>query len=128
MTPHHIVPASALQPGLATIVVSLPDRTIRSRALMVQQHDHGVVQVAFASGDVITLMQARSMVGPHRSRRLPRPPRTEAAAPPRSTRLNLILAHGLLGTAPRSGPARDFAPSGPAPTSVLPRGRYLQSI
>jgi hypothetical protein len=62
MTPHHIVPASALQPGLATIVVNLPGRTIRSRVLMVQQQDHVVVQVAFASGDVITL-QARTMVG-----------------------------------------------------------------
>jgi hypothetical protein len=29
---------------------------------MVQPQDHGVVQVAFASGDVITL-QARTMVG-----------------------------------------------------------------
>jgi hypothetical protein len=57
-----IIPASALRPGLATIVVSLPDRTIRSRALMVQTYPHGVVQVAFASGDVITLM-ARAVVG-----------------------------------------------------------------
>lgn len=62
MTPHHIIPASALQPGLATIVVTLPGRTIRSRVLMVQLQDYGVVQVAFASGDVITL-QARTMVG-----------------------------------------------------------------
>ncbi len=62
MTTHHIIPASALQPGLATIVVTLPGRTIRSRVLMVQPQDHGVVQVAFASGDVITL-QARTMVG-----------------------------------------------------------------
>lgn len=62
MTHHHIIPASALQPGLATIVVTLPGRTIRSRVLMVQPQDHGVVQVAFASGDVITL-QARTMVG-----------------------------------------------------------------
>lgn len=62
MTTPRIVPASTLQPGLATIVVSLPNRTIRSRAVMVQKQDHGVVQVAFASGDVITL-QARTMVG-----------------------------------------------------------------
>jgi|JI9StandDraft_1071089.scaffolds.fasta_scaffold00721_11 hypothetical protein len=62
MPRHNIIPASSLRPGLATIVVSLPDRTIRSRALMVQAHAHGVVQVAFASGDVITLM-ARAVVG-----------------------------------------------------------------
>lgn len=77
MTPHHIIPASALQPGLATIVVTLPDRTIRSRILMVQHEDHGVVQVAFASGDVITL-QARSMVG-----RIDRRPRPTTARPRR---------------------------------------------
>ena len=76
MTPHHIVPASALQPGLATIVVTLPGRTIRSRILMVQQQDHGVVQVAFASGDVITL-QARTMVG--RIERRPAAPRRRAS-------------------------------------------------
>ena len=57
-----IIPASALTPGLATIIVSLPGRTIRSCALMVQAQPHGVVQVAFASGEVITLM-ARTMVG-----------------------------------------------------------------
>jgi len=67
-----IIPASALQPGLATIVVVLPDRTIRSRVRMVQARTHGVVDVAFASGDVITLM-ARAVVGcidpPSKSRR-----------------------------------------------------------
>lgn len=62
MPRHHIIPASALQPSLATIVVSLPGRTIRSRALMVQAHPRGVVQVAFESGEIITLM-ARTMVG-----------------------------------------------------------------
>ena len=59
---HHIVPAASLTPGPATIVVALPDRTIRSRVFMVQVESHGVVRVAFASGDMITLM-ARSMVG-----------------------------------------------------------------
>lgn len=62
MTTHHMIPAAALTAGTATIVVSLPDRTIRSRALMVQAQPHGVVQIAFASGDVLTLM-ARTMVG-----------------------------------------------------------------
>ena len=63
MTTHRIIPASALQPGLATIVLSLPGRTtIRSRVLMVHPQAHGVVQVAFASGDVITLMN-RTAVG-----------------------------------------------------------------
>jgi len=57
-----IVPATSLQPGLATIVVSLPRRTIRSRVLMVQVHPQGGVQVAFASGDVVTLSE-RTMVG-----------------------------------------------------------------
>jgi hypothetical protein len=36
MTTPRIIPASALVPGLATIIVALPDRTIRSRALIVQ--------------------------------------------------------------------------------------------
>ena len=62
MTTHRIIAASSLRPGLATIVVALPDRTIRSRVLMVQPQPHGVVQVAYASSDVITLM-ARAAVG-----------------------------------------------------------------
>ena len=57
-----IIPVTSLQPGLATIIVSLPRRTIRSRVLMVQVHPQGGVQVAFASGDVITLSE-RTMVG-----------------------------------------------------------------
>lgn len=76
-----LIPASALTPGLATIILRLPDRTIRSCALMVQAQPHGVVQVAFASGDVLTL-SARTMVGsieqPVRSRRPP--PRTRSAS------------------------------------------------
>jgi hypothetical protein len=80
MSTPRIIPASALAPGLATIIVSLPDRTIRSCALMVQAQPHGVVQVAFASGDVITL-SARSMVGKiDRPARPPRPPRTRNAS------------------------------------------------
>jgi len=62
MTLPRIVPASSLMPGPATVIVALPDRTIRSRVLMVQQESHGVVRVAFASGDLITLM-ARGVVG-----------------------------------------------------------------
>lgn len=57
-----VIPAADLTPGLATIVVRLPDRKIRSRAVMVQPQPHGVVQVAFASGDVIAL-SSRTMVG-----------------------------------------------------------------
>jgi hypothetical protein len=76
MNTPRIIPASALTPGLATIIVTLPDRTIRSRALIVQPQPHGVVQVAFASGDVITL-SARTMVGcVERTARCTRPPRT----------------------------------------------------
>ncbi len=80
MHTHRIIPASALAPGLATIIVSLPGRTIRSCALMVQAHPHGVVQVAFASGEVISL-SARTMVGRiERSARPRRVPRTRDAS------------------------------------------------
>ena len=75
-TTPRIIPASALAPGLAMIIVSLPDRTIRSRVFMVQVQPHGYVQVAFTSGEMITL-SPRAMVGsierPARSQR-PRPP------------------------------------------------------
>ena len=80
--PPRIIPASSLAPGLATIIVSLPDRTIRSRVFMVQVQPHGYVQVAFASGDMITL-SPRTMVGsierPAPPRR-PRPPRLSNAS------------------------------------------------
>ena len=61
-TTPRIIPASSLAPGLATIIVSLPDRTIRSRVFMVQVQPHGYVQVAFTSGEMITL-SPRTMVG-----------------------------------------------------------------
>jgi hypothetical protein len=72
MNTPRIIPASAIRPGRATIVVSLPGRTIRSRVFMVELR-HGVVHIAFTSGDMITLM-ARSAVGcieppPARTRR-----------------------------------------------------------
>ena len=70
-----IIPATSLQPGLATIIVSLPRRTIRSRVLMVQVHPQGGVQVAFASGEVITLSE-RTMVG-----RIDPPPRPSHRSP-----------------------------------------------
>jgi hypothetical protein len=80
MTTPRIIPASELTPGLATIIVALPDRTIRSRALIVQPQPHGVVQVAFASGDVITL-SARTMVGCiERTARKGGPPRSRRAS------------------------------------------------
>ena len=62
MATPRIIPASSLRPGLATIVVSLPGRPIRSRVFMVELRPHGVVNVAFTSGDMITL-SARTMVG-----------------------------------------------------------------
>lgn len=62
MTRHRIIPAAQLKPGLATIVVSLPDRKFRSRAVMVQHHGHGTVQVAFQCGEIISF-SSRSMVG-----------------------------------------------------------------
>lgn len=62
MTRHRIFPASQLKPGLAVIIVTLPDRTIRSRALMVQHHGHGTVQVAFECGEILSL-SSRSAIG-----------------------------------------------------------------
>lgn len=62
MTRHRIFPAAQLKPGLATIIVRLPDRSIRSRAVMVQHHGHGTVQVAFECGEILTL-SGRSMIG-----------------------------------------------------------------
>ena len=80
MNTPRIIPASALVPGLATIIVVLPDRTIRSRVLIVQPQPHGVVQVAFASGDVLTL-SARTMVGSiERTARKGGPPCTRRAS------------------------------------------------
>lgn len=64
-----IVRATSLEPGLATIVVRLPGRTFRSRVLMVQKQAHGGVQIAFASGDVLTFV-ARAVVGRIVSRRV----------------------------------------------------------
>jgi len=83
MTTPRIIPASALRPGLATIVVTLPGRrTIRSRVFMVELRPHGVVNVAFTSGDMITL-SARTMVGSIEGttgRRRPRPPHLSTAS------------------------------------------------
>ena len=62
MTRHRIFPASQLKPGPATIIVTLPDRTIRSRAVMVQHHGQGTVQVAFQCGEILCL-SSRSMIG-----------------------------------------------------------------
>jgi len=77
-----IIPASALTPGSATIIVTLPGRrTIRSRVFMVELRPHGVVNVAFTSGDMISL-SARSMVGSIEAtaQRRPRPPRLNNAS------------------------------------------------
>jgi len=82
MATPRIIPASALRPGLETIVVTLPGRrTIRSRVFMVELRPHGVVNVAFTSGDMITL-SARTMVGSIEAtaRRRPRPPHISGAA------------------------------------------------
>ena len=81
-TTPRIIPASSLAPGLATVIVSLPGRTIRSRVFMVQVQPHGYVQVAFTSGEMITL-SPRAMVGsierPAQSHR-PRPPHVTSAS------------------------------------------------
>ncbi|HEY8379085.1 MAG TPA: hypothetical protein VIK91_21480, partial [Nannocystis sp.] len=57
-----IVPASSLQPGPATIVVQLGDRTLRSRVALVDHDPNGVTRVAFASGDIVSF-GPRSVVG-----------------------------------------------------------------
>lgn len=62
MTSHRIVRAAELRPGPATVVVALPGRTIRSRVEIAVAEPHGVVRVAFASGDIITL-STRAAVG-----------------------------------------------------------------
>ena len=71
---HHLIPAAHLEAGLATIIVRLPGRTIRSRALIVEKLDRGLVNVAFASGDVLTF-QPKAMVG-----RVDMPPKRRRAA------------------------------------------------
>lgn len=75
MTSHRIIPAAELRPGPATIIVALPGRTIRSRVLIASAEPHGVVKVAFESGDVLAF-SPRSVVGcidpaprPRRTRR-----------------------------------------------------------
>jgi hypothetical protein len=62
MIRHRIIRASELRPGLATIVASLPGRTIRSRAVMVEHHGHGTVQVAFECGEIVSFA-GRSALG-----------------------------------------------------------------
>ena len=62
MIAHRIIPAAELRPGPATIIVALPGRTIRSRVLIAATEPHGVVKVAFESGDVLAF-SPRSVVG-----------------------------------------------------------------
>ena len=62
MITHRIIPASQLRAGPATIIVALGDRTIRSRAVMVIAEPHGIVRVAFDSGDILSL-SSRSALG-----------------------------------------------------------------
>ena len=62
MTAYRIVHAAELAPGPALVIVTLADRTIRSRVELVAAEPHGVVKVAFASGDILTL-STRSAVG-----------------------------------------------------------------
>lgn len=62
VSPHRIIWAADLVPGPATVVVKLPDRTIRDRVVLAATEPHGVVRVVFASGGVLTL-STRSAVG-----------------------------------------------------------------
>jgi|JI10StandDraft_1071094.scaffolds.fasta_scaffold28168_7 hypothetical protein len=65
LTSHRIIHAAQLRAGPATIIVALGDRTIRSRAVMVIAEPHGIVRVAFDSGDIRTaIAQKRSLLGP----------------------------------------------------------------
>lgn len=78
MTRHRIVPAAELRPGPALVVLALGKRTIRSRVEIVVVEPHGVVRLAFASGDIVTV-SVRAVVGvidlPTSRRPAPRPPR-----------------------------------------------------
>ncbi|HRI08475.1 MAG TPA: hypothetical protein PKW35_11685 [Nannocystaceae bacterium] len=74
-----IIPAAELRPGPATIVVALPGRTIRSRVLIAAVEPHGVVKVAFASGDVLAF-SPRSVVGCIDPAPRPRRPRRTSVA------------------------------------------------
>lgn len=80
MTSHRIVPVTALRPGPATVIVALKDRTIRSRVLIAVTEPHGLVKIAFESGDVLAFTP-RCVVGlvepptqrrPSATRRAPR--------------------------------------------------------
>ena len=62
MTSHRIISAAELRPGSATIVVALGSRTIRSRVLIAVTEPHGLIKVAFESGDVLAFTP-RSVVG-----------------------------------------------------------------
>ena len=62
MTTPRIICAAELRPGPATIIVALGTRTLRSRVLIAVTEPHGLVRVAFASGDVLAL-SPRSAVG-----------------------------------------------------------------
>lgn len=59
---HRIISAAELKPGPATIVVALGDRTIRSRVLIAVAEPHGLIKVAFESGDILAFTP-RSVVG-----------------------------------------------------------------
>lgn len=77
MTSHRIISAAELRPSPATIVVALGGRTIRSRVLIAVTEPHGLIKVAFESGDVLAFTP-RSVVGcidVPRSRPRSRPPR-----------------------------------------------------
>ncbi|MEZ4357009.1 MAG: hypothetical protein R3F16_25490 [Myxococcota bacterium] len=77
MTPYRIIRAAELTPGPATVIVRLPGRALRSRVELAAVQPHGVVKVAFACGEVLTL-SARVLVGvidPAVRRRARRPSR-----------------------------------------------------
>jgi len=50
------VPSRELAEGPATIIFRLPGRTLRSRVERVV-HEAGVVRVAFAAGDILSLSE-----------------------------------------------------------------------
>ena len=119
-----IVPADQLRAGPAIVVLVLGERTIRSRVEIAVVEPHGVVRVAFASGDIVTL-SARTVVGvidPRgresarsggRPRTPRRQPRTPAAAGP--------TAQAVVPAAPpcAAGPTQAVVPAAP-PCAAVP--------
>lgn len=60
MTTPRTILASTLQAGPATVIVALAGHTLRSLVVMAIAEPHGIVRVAFSSGDVLAYDAAMS--------------------------------------------------------------------